>query len=163
MKGFGLDVRHAIRATVLAIASTASVGSAAAGERCIVGQVLDTYFAVRHQAWTECDCEHATKERTFRRCYVRAVRRLAAEQGLPQACIRELTTGEAVRSTCGRPNAVACCTQRPVAGGLGYYCAIKRSAKRCVPPAGGGACIVVGQQDCFTGEGADSNCGCSER
>jgi len=99
----------------------------------------------------------------FRRCYRAGVRRLGTEVGWPEGCIRELLTPEFMRSTCGRPKAVVCCTQKRLYGYLPEYCAVKPSAKKCVAPPSGKACISVGQQDCFSGIGAASNCGCIEQ
>jgi len=145
---------------LVALTSMGLIGPAQGRELpCILSplQVQETFFAVRHEAWTQCDCTHARNARSFARCYRQAVRQLGTDGGLPEGCIRELSTGEGVHSTCGRPKAVACCTITVIGA---EYCSVEPSAKRCVPPRSGGACINTGQQDCFTGEGADSNCGC---
>jgi len=172
------SVRSAMRIPLLlALTSIGLIGPAQGRELpCILSpiQVQKTYFAVRHQAWTQCDCTHARNARSFAHCYRQAVRQLGTDQGLPEGCIRELSTGVGVRSTCGRPKAVVCCTAKrdpagcdpgfDVAGDcFALYCSVKASAKRCVAPRSGRVCINTGQQDCFSGEGADSNCGCIEQ
>ena len=110
----------------------------------------------------ECDCLHAKSNRRFRRCYRDGVRRLGATLNAPDDCLRELLKPRFVHSTCGRPKAVVCCTEQHAFGR--YYadvCAVKPSAKSCVvPPSGKKACISPGQQECFDGVGAASNCGC---
>jgi hypothetical protein len=132
--------------------------------RCILptSQIQEAYFAVHTQAWSECDCLNAASARVFRRCYREAVRRLGANRGLTEGCIRELSGPLAVRSTCGRPKAVVCCTTKRVFNYIQDNCAVRRSARECVATRGNTACIKVGQQSCFDAAGADSNCGCLE-
>src|SRR5207249_8037950 len=151
---------------ILLVASlyATTIGTAHAGRPvCPGGTTLPPFWVVRDQVWTECDCVHAKSARIFRRCYRAGVWRRGTEVGWPDGCIRELLTPEFVRSTCGRPKAVVCCTQRKIYGYRPEYCAVKPSAKRCVAPRSGKACISVGQEDCFSGIGAASNCGCIEQ
>ena len=173
-----ISVRSAMRIPLLvALTSIGLIGPAQARKPLCTfesRQVTETYFAVRHAAWTQCDCTHAQSARSFRRCYREAVRQRGMDQGLPEGCIRLLSTGVGVRSTCGRPKAVVCCTAKPDPGGCdpgfdvagvcyALSCSVKASAKRCVAPRSGRVCINTGQQDCDTGEGADSNCGCIDQ
>src|SRR5262249_8883622 len=97
-------------------------------------QIQEMFFAVRHQAWTQCDCTNAQSARSFARCYRQAVRQLGTDQGLPEGCIRDLSTRMVVRSTCGRPKAVVCCTTKRVSGEFPDFCSVRESAKRCVAP-----------------------------
>jgi hypothetical protein len=124
-------------------------------------QISAAFFAVHRQASTECDCTHAKSATAFRRCYRDDVRRLGLNRGLSEACIRNLSRFR--RSICGRPKAVVCCTAKR--GRYDYdeyseFCSVKPSAKLCVAPRAGKACINVGQQSCFDFTGADSYCGC---
>jgi hypothetical protein len=112
--------------------------------------------------WRECDCLHAKSNRIFRRCYRDGVRRLGATLNAPDDCIRELLNPHFVHSTCGRPKAVVCCFRKHAFGR--YYadhCTVKPSAKSCLVMSRT-ACINAGQQECFDGIGAASNCGCIE-
>ena len=87
---FGMRIR--VLLVSIAFISPANGG----GTRCVLSspQVQETYFAVRKQAWTQCDCTLlAENASAFRRCYRQTVRRLGADQGLSEGCTRELTTG----------------------------------------------------------------------
>jgi len=123
-------------------------------------------YQVHDWVWRACDCLHATSNRVFRRCYRAGVRQLAAELDASDECIRELFLPKNVRSTCGRPHAVVCCTDKkvPFSRYYAYLCGVKSSAKNCVVrPTGRRACISPGQQECFDGVDAPSNCACLER
>ena len=160
--------RAVIRTLLLfAAMCTVSIGTAQSrSPKCVFSplQISDAFFAVHRQASTECDCTHAKSATAFRRCYRDDVRRLGLNRGLSEACIRDLSRFRP--SICGRPKAVVCCTAKRDRYDYDKHhesCSVKPSAKLCVAPRAGKACINVGQQSCFDFTGADSYCGCIEQ
>jgi hypothetical protein len=89
------------------------------------------------------------------------VQQLSAALNAPDYC-NYLLKPHFVHSTCGRPKAVVCCTlQHAFSRYYADVCHVKPSAQSCVvPPYGKKACINRGQQECFDGIDAGSNCGC---
>jgi hypothetical protein len=77
-----------------------------------------------------CDCEEATNHGRYVSCAARALVSAMRSGQVSKACKRALRRGVA-RSTCGKPNFVACC--RPTSDGA-PTCSIKRDSK-CLAPA----------------------------
>ena len=85
--------------------------------RCaIVGEIDDA-----------CPCEVAVDNRGHVKCVSRVVKELLLSRGLPRACRRGIVRC-ARRSTCGRPDAVAC---RSVAPGDSARCRVRLSTELC--------------------------------
>jgi hypothetical protein len=114
----------------VALAATVGMGQPA-NARCTDPAAL---AAARAAVAAACPCNGFATHAQYQRCVRAAVRTL----DLPNSCRAEATNCAAHRSTCGRPNAVACC----ITGANGRTrCSIKQDAGRCFAPRNGSACV----------------------
>src|SRR4051794_30652373 len=89
----------------VALAMTVGMGQPASA-RCTDDAAL---AAARAQVAASCPCNGFANHAQYQRCVRAAVRTLVDNNELPTSCRAEATNCAAHRSTCGRPNAVACC------------------------------------------------------
>lgn len=137
---FGLH-RRAVAVVVALLAAPVADGSpvaAAVVPRCDAsGADAEAIGAVRDAVASACPCEAAEGHRRHVRCATRVIDRAVADGELPKRC-RTIVRRTAVRSTCGRGDAVTCCLE--LADGR-RRARIRRDAAHCRPPAGGTACV----------------------
>ena len=93
--------------------------------------------AARDAIASACPCDAAASRRDHVHCASEVLAALVAAGDLKPSC-RGPVRACAVRSTCGRPGAVACC--RTSRSGT-VRCRIERDASRCRAPRGGAACV----------------------
>jgi hypothetical protein len=123
---------------ILALLIVVAAASAAEAVRCDpTGADAMAIAAARADVAASCDCASAATHHDYVRCAVQVVRARVALNQLPPSC-RGAVQRCVVRSVCGKPAAVTCCTT--TAAGANQ-CRIKRDASHCTAPPGGTACV----------------------
>jgi cysteine-rich repeat protein len=123
-----------------ALVAQASVPKEGCGEHLFDGDGILTALA---SAAAQCPCASAASRRAYKTC-VKGVLTAAVETHTLTASCRKKVLKLALRSTCGRPGAVACCVTK--AAGT-PSCKVKPSPAQCRAPSGGSA-VLGSTSDC---------------